>query len=206
MEDLAERKPSGTSNTKDDDLLLFTKSLATGIQTPHMSQKAVEFAAKSPNLSQGASLSANLSLDPNTLTYSTPQQVPASIFTTAHKEKLEKAYDPNKKYKLFIASNEANVLDRYCFCSIKGGFAFCINCDCSLSHAGNKLSVTPAQAFIKRSQKQAFIEPSVNTVRFDFHLLDSWMNMTCTLGEWAEWFQLAESTMSRIEKKGNHQD
>ena len=185
---------------KDDDLLQFAKAITSGIKTSHTNQqKSVEF-ANSNTTDQGAFNLSNEDVNANHFNYSTPQQVPGSIFTTAHKEKLEKAYDLNKISRLFIASNLQSTLDQRCFCTIRGGFAFCINHNCNLSHGGSQLVISPSQAYIKRSPKQAFIEPSVNISRFGFHLSDSWMNMANTLSEWVDRFQLAESAMRHIEE------
>lgn len=198
MEDMsADRKPSGVE--KENDLLEFIKAMASGMKTPYSTHKSVDFATNEHTINLGASLLSETAVNSNHFNYSTPQQVPGSIFTTAHKAKLEKTYDFNKKYKLCIASNNQNTLDRQSFCTIRGGFAFCINQDCTLSHVGSKLPIAPSQAYIRRSPKQAFIEPTVSTSRFDFHLLDSWMNITKTLAEWTDLFQLAESAMYHIE-------
>ena len=135
MEDMA-ADSKGSVPLKDDDLLQFTKAMTSGLKTPHSINKSVEFASDIHTTNQGAFTLSDSVMNSNHFSYTTPQQVPVSIFTTVHKDKLEKAYDFNKKYKLFVASNDQSLLERQCFCTIRGGFAFCLNQDCTLSHVG----------------------------------------------------------------------
>lgn len=178
------------TNNSDANLSAFMSSLAA------KPIKSVGFQASSISHNQGAS-DRPLSLDSKALDFSTPRQpqVPASIFTTANRDKLQRAYDPTKTYRLFIASDSQDVLDQHCFCIMRGGYGFCIDTDCRQHRHGERLDIKPGMAFIKRSTKQAFLEPSVSTASLSFDLLNTWMEESLTLTQWNHKFDLLSSSL-----------
>lgn len=150
--------------------------------------KTVAFAQQQEPKLPGTSSSSHLEQQSKTLDFSTPQQgIPSSIFTTATRERFQKVYDPQKRYKLFIAPSNPSP---HCFGCLRGGHACCVDINCQATHGGPHLKVEPGDAFIRRSLKHIFLEPSINVGKHSFTILQQWMEEANTLSEWVEKIQL----------------
>ena len=163
-------KDSKPSNLKSTDTTL--KDLAASF-TMVPNPKMVAFAQQQEAKFQGTSSLSNLDQKSKTLDFSTPQQgIPSSIFTTAAREKFEKVYDPEKRYKLFIAPSNPS---QHCFSCFRSVYACYVDINCQASHGDPHLSVEPGDAFIRRSLKHVFLERSINISKLSFHILQQWM-------------------------------
>ena len=119
-----------------------------------------------------------------------PFQIPKDVFTTPHRSKLNAAYNLSKNYRLFIAPDDSQELDTYCFYGIGDSANFCINRNYKIKHNGEKFLVAPGEAFIRNSTKIAFMEPAVNSNFWDEDLKNQWMQDSCTFNEWVDRFGL----------------
>ena len=128
-------------------------------------------------------------------------QIPPSIFTTPHRSKLNAAYNQSKNYKLFIAPESPSELGEFCFKGIGDSASFCINKDCKINHNGERWLVAPGDAFIKSTNKAAFIEPSVSSVFWEEDLKSAWLQDSTTLSEWVHRFGLVKSKL----ESNNHE-
>lgn len=122
-------------------------------------------------------------------------QVPSNIFTTPHRSKLNSAYNHSKSCRLFIAPEDPNELNRYCFKGIGDSANFCINQDCRINHNGDKWLVAPGDVFIRSNSKSAFIEPSVSSVFLEDNFKSQWSQDSATLSEWVHRFRLVKSKL-----------
>lgn len=129
-------------------------------------------------------------------------QVPANIFTTPHRSKLNSAYSQSKTYRLFIAPEDLNELNRYYFKRIGDSANFCTNKDCRTNHNGDKWLVAPGDVFIWSNSKSAFIEPSVSSVFWEDNFKNQWSQDSATLSEWVHSFGLVRS---KLESGDNEQ-
>jgi len=98
-----------------------------------------------------------------------------------------------KKYKIWCHP----VTDKIdtCLGLIGQGSTFCTIEGCNKRHQSSQLQVAiPGEAYVAKSSDAAFTEPVIRTSLLSEDLLSKWKNLSCTLDDWIELFDLASST------------
>ena len=180
---------SDTSLLNDEELLQFANNLELPATTT----------LERTSLSYNGSGTSRQHQPPNHFSdhdsYASPFQIPRDVFTTPHRSEPNAAYNLSKSYRLFIAPEDPNELNNYCFHGIGNSANFCINTNCKIKHNGEKFLVAPGEAFIKSNNKTAFMEPAVSSNFWEEDLITKWSQDSCTLSEWVERFGLVKTNM-----------